>query len=84
MDTANRATTGPSPEGRISMAKSTVFNFAKYDPKTGSNEQMPRMATRDAIENHIYGRIDESSAKEVDESELDGNGFYNPRAANRD
>jgi hypothetical protein len=57
------------------MSAATVYAFLIWDHNKGENVQGPRSATREAIQ-RIRGEAIETTAKTVDESELDGNGFY--------
>lgn len=57
------------------MALISVFAFTHADDVNDKNVHEPRKATRDAIR-RIHGTPIESSKEDVDESELDRDGFY--------
>jgi hypothetical protein len=57
------------------MANIAVFAFARADDSLNAEVHSPRKATREAIE-RIRGQPIEASKEEVDESEVDANGFY--------
>ncbi|HVN96693.1 MAG TPA: hypothetical protein VMT62_09710 [Syntrophorhabdaceae bacterium] len=57
------------------MAKVKVYYFIEYFPGTDIGIASVHPATVGAIE-ALGGEIIEESCLEVDESELDGNGFY--------
>jgi hypothetical protein len=52
-----------------------VYRFKHLDADHNRDITAPRMATREAIA-RAHGTVVEASEKLVDESELDGNGFY--------
>ncbi len=56
------------------MQKVTVYYFKIYDINTTEILRQPRPATRDAIVSLGCTPIEET-AQEVDDSQLDGNGF---------
>jgi hypothetical protein len=56
-----------------------VYHFDVWNHGAGENVRAPRMATMDAIK-RANGVADISSEMPVDESSLDGNGFYPPKA----
>jgi hypothetical protein len=60
------------------MPKVTVYAFMRYD--IGSDRQDPRpvKALRETIR-RIGGEPIEASAEEIDESLLDGQGYYRPQ-----
>jgi hypothetical protein len=57
------------------MANIAVYAFAHVDDSLNAEIHSPRKATREAIE-RIRGRLIEASKEEVEESEVDRNGFY--------
>jgi hypothetical protein len=57
------------------MAK--VYHFKKFDATAGDYVHAPRMATPAAIEGFKAVRVAESET-DVDDSLIDGNGFYCP------
>jgi hypothetical protein len=52
-----------------------VFKFEYVDEHDNATVRAPRMATLGAIQ-RVKGVAIESTIKMVDESDLDGNGFY--------
>ncbi len=56
-----------------------VYSFTRYDIGTDQQEHRPVKATRETIE-RISAAIIEASAEEVDDSLLDGLGYYRPKA----
>jgi hypothetical protein len=58
------------------MATVKVYYFRQFSIQTGKTERSLRPATREAITGIRGASILEETAQEVDESELDGNGFY--------
>ena len=57
------------------MPKTTVYYFIGYDIATDQMIRSKRMATRERIKSFNYSPLNQT-AKEVDTSELDDNGFY--------
>jgi hypothetical protein len=57
------------------MSLIKVFKFEHADEHNNHIVRAPRMATFEAIQ-RMQGVLIESTVKMVDESELDGNGFY--------
>jgi hypothetical protein len=57
------------------MPKATVYYFKRWDMNVGQMVPSKRMATLKAIKD-LGGVPLMETAKEVDASELDGNGFY--------
>jgi hypothetical protein len=55
----------------------TVYAFTRYD--IGTEAHRPIKATRETIE-RISAAIIEASAEDVDDSLLDGLGYYRPKA----
>lgn len=55
----------------------TVYYFEKYDIGTNKTLRSDRRATREAI-TRVRGTLIESTALEIDERELDGDGFQKP------
>jgi hypothetical protein len=53
----------------------TVYSFKHLDEHHNKDVIAPRKATREAIK-RAQGIVIEESAQVVDESELDGSGFY--------
>ena len=60
------------------MPKVTVYCFTGYDHTSGQTVSAQRMATLETIK-ELKGTPLMETAKEVDTSELDGNGFYPKR-----
>jgi hypothetical protein len=58
---------------RVSLVK--VFKFEHVDEHNNATVRAPRMATLDAID-RVKGVAIQATMKMVDESDLDGNGFY--------
>ena len=56
------------------MSQVAVYHFYGYDKDTVARVRSKRPATRDAIE-RAHGEIIEETGTEVDEAQLDGNGF---------
>jgi hypothetical protein len=52
-----------------------VYNFVIWDHENGENVVAPRQATIEAIA-RVKGTADLSTENLVEESSLDGNGFY--------
>jgi hypothetical protein len=57
------------------MAMVKVFKFKHVDDDINEDVVAPRMATREAIQ-RVRGEAIDATMQMVDESELDGNGFY--------
>jgi hypothetical protein len=57
------------------MSLVKVFKFEHTDEHNNHTVRAPRMATFETIR-RVQGVLIESTMKMVDESELDGNGFY--------
>jgi hypothetical protein len=55
-----------------------VYNFVVWDQENGENVVAPRKATVEAI-TRVKGAAHLSTETLVEESELDGNGFYPPK-----
>ncbi len=53
----------------------TVYKFEHVDEHNNATARAPRMGTLDAI-HRVRGVAIESTRKMVDQSELDGDGFY--------
>jgi hypothetical protein len=52
-----------------------VFRFQVWDHNMGENVWAPRMATLEAVK-RVNGAAEPSTETLVEESEVDGNGFY--------
>jgi hypothetical protein len=59
----------------MTMPKITVYYFIGYDIATDQMIHSKRMASRETIRRFSYMPLNHT-AKEVDTSELDDNGFY--------
>ena len=64
----------------VANIKVAVYRFTLWDPDQGENVLAPRMATLATIE-QVDGRPDRRSMLLIEESELDGEGFYPPESA---
>jgi len=62
------------------MPKITVYYFTSYDIVTDQIIRSKRMASRETIRKFNYTPLNHT-AKEVDTSELDDNGFYPKKEA---
>ncbi len=58
----------------------TVYYFEKYDITIDQTLRSKRPATREAID-RVFGRPIESTAMEIDESDIDGHGFRKQESA---
>jgi hypothetical protein len=59
--------------------KVAVYRFSLWDPERGENVTAPRAGTREAIE--LAGGVPEAdSMRLVPESDVDGEGFYQPKS----
>lgn len=56
------------------MTRAVVYEFTKYDVASDKTVRAPRPATIEAI-TRAGGQAIESTMREVDAAELDGNGF---------
>ena len=63
----------------VANIKVAVYRFTLWDPDQGENVLAPRMATLATIE-QVDGRPDRRSMLLIEESELDGEGFYPPES----
>ena len=59
-------------------SKVTVYAFTAYDIGSDKQDHRPVKALRETIK-RIGGEAIEASAEEVDESLLDGQGYYRPQ-----
>jgi hypothetical protein len=62
-------------KGDVPMPKTTVYYFIGYDIATDQMIRSKRMASRETIRRFNYKPLNHT-AKEVNTSELDDNGFY--------
>jgi hypothetical protein len=67
-------------KGDMPMPKITVYYFTSYDIVTDQIIRSKRMASRETIRKFNYTPLNHT-AKEVDTSELDDNGFYPKKEA---
>ena len=61
------------------MSKVTVHQFNKFDIISGEMKKSPSYATL-AVIKEIKGSVIDGSSIEIEESMLDGNGMYKPKA----
>jgi hypothetical protein len=65
-------------DAEFEMKKATVYFFEKFDAITGRNVRSERPAILETI-TRVNGQPIMETALEVDEAELDGNGFRRQR-----